>query len=580
MSLNTGKLHRLALYPFLFSILFCVYILTYSGVPISDDEQLFASTAINLALFNDLDANQMYGNLRIAGKYNNAGPLHILIASFLYQLISPTKLGIIQAFYLLNIFYTALTGVILCAFARLKGYSTKESLCVTILFSLCTIAWPYSKTFFREPLAALLLLISWLLLEMSITPKQKPNKFRLLFFLLFLLSLGGALLSKIILIVSIPGFAWIIGRNWKNLTHNFRASPKAPNYFLVIGALIFFFTIILINKFGGIYRFSTNSIQYIFERAIPKNHPHFWKVILGSLVSPGKGFLVYSPPVLLAFMYFKSEYLNNRQIAFPVSVFIGMLIVQALIYDKDWWNVTWSTRYLIPVIPLLMMAGLPVIRRIFTKSILIKSIIIGTISGIGFIIQVSNVLVAPPRYNSYLFANLEPAYPGPAIWDVYYAPIIGQWRIILAEKLSDLALYYALIHNPNYAIMVSILVLIILGISIKLILKILDQNNTKSTYSIGLLLTFITIILLPWLVLQMGLKDPRYYGNRVDIQTAHQVLVESIQPGDVVVVQSYNYPIWQYLMNFGRISYPWYSIDFSHNHCIPAFSFKIIPDPS
>src|SRR5262249_8600251 len=67
-------------------------------------------------------------------------------------------IGLLQAVWLLNIFVTAMTAVVLYYYGIALGYTNRAALAVALIFGTATIAWPYSRMFFREPLFTLVAL--------------------------------------------------------------------------------------------------------------------------------------------------------------------------------------------------------------------------------------------------------------------------------------------------------------------------------------------------------------------------------------------------------------------------------------
>ena len=160
MSVNSRGLRTSALLLSLFLLIFSVYALTYTGVPISDDEQLYISVAQNLANRGEFKAYQLYGNDRLNGQYNGIGVLHPTLASQVYRVARQFDLGGTQSLFLLSAIYTTATALIVYLIAVKYGASNNTALLASLLFGLTTIAWPYASTFFREPLAMLRVLAS------------------------------------------------------------------------------------------------------------------------------------------------------------------------------------------------------------------------------------------------------------------------------------------------------------------------------------------------------------------------------------------------------------------------------------
>src|SRR5579859_7641457 len=166
---QSSKLSAIAL----FVTLAALYFLTYSGHEISADE---------LILFDGVHSLAQHGNLWLAylnterppGTYpDNAPvpsldsePMQVLVALPLFWIAQAVPgIGLMQAVWLLNIVLTALTAVVLFYYGLTLGYSARIASGVALLFGVATMAWPYSKTFFREPLFTLLALICAYCLE-------------------------------------------------------------------------------------------------------------------------------------------------------------------------------------------------------------------------------------------------------------------------------------------------------------------------------------------------------------------------------------------------------------------------------
>src|SRR5581483_9052067 len=73
---------------------------------------------------------------------------------------------------LLDPIVTSLTCVLVFLFGIRLGYPVRVAQLVALAYGLSTLAWPYSKYFFREPLGAL-----WLLLAVyaAVTSRRCPG---------------------------------------------------------------------------------------------------------------------------------------------------------------------------------------------------------------------------------------------------------------------------------------------------------------------------------------------------------------------------------------------------------------------
>ena len=70
-----------------FLFLLGIYYFTFSGFPVSDDEQLFAAVSQSLAAGEGTQAPQLYGNYRLLGNFTGSGPLHVYIGAALLHLL-------------------------------------------------------------------------------------------------------------------------------------------------------------------------------------------------------------------------------------------------------------------------------------------------------------------------------------------------------------------------------------------------------------------------------------------------------------------------------------------------------------
>ena len=136
--------------------LFLAYLLTVSGAVKSDDELFIIDTAESMAIQQSLFMNQT-AHLRPI-QTTDVEPGQPLLAAPLYWLAFHTPwVGNVHAILLFNPLVTALTAGLLFLFVLDLGYGDRTALIAALLFGLTTVVWPYTKTFFREPLTMLIL---------------------------------------------------------------------------------------------------------------------------------------------------------------------------------------------------------------------------------------------------------------------------------------------------------------------------------------------------------------------------------------------------------------------------------------
>src|SRR5690606_18360271 len=157
-------LRRLALAAALSTLLFFVYLLTFSGQPLSNDERYIIDTVESLAVRGDLLLNQT-SYLRPV-QISDVEPGQPLLSIPLYWLAYHTPwVGNVHTLFLFSPIVTALTGALLFYTALDLGYRERTAIAAVLLFGLTTIVWPYTKTYFREPLTMLNLFAAAFLLN-------------------------------------------------------------------------------------------------------------------------------------------------------------------------------------------------------------------------------------------------------------------------------------------------------------------------------------------------------------------------------------------------------------------------------
>ena len=538
------------------SITSVIYLLSFSGRPISDDEQLFSSAARNLAVAGNLTADQMYGNLRLKGSYHGVEPAFPMLASFWYRIFQFFKFGHLQSLYLLPILYTSFSAGLLVILAIQFGYSEKTGILCGLLFGVASMAWPYAKTFFRETLISFLLLGGWVIFNYlrSLKPEQRIWKYFLsLVFLCSLLlliftkaTMGVVLLGYLGLLWTLPDFhppTWI----W-----------WALGGFVLLGSLLLMLTQNTTDQ-DIFYRFSGGFLWDIYYRLISLPHSKFVEAIFAPLFSPWKGLFWYSPICLLAIIpIVNSKFRRAELLILPLFILVGLLVPQALFYDSEWSTGTWGSRFLIPVIPLLIVPAFPFIQSQLEHK---KYALLSIVFLVCFMIQLPAVIYNSAQYSAILSDTLGDNYREVIVWNFRSSPIFTQWQM---TKLSspDLLLWRVSgpISNIEHLLFVYILLLLLLSIFFVHRIYHPDNHNSWVRYGFAVFSLF-GIVTLAGLILSIAKFDPVYYGN--EYKNVCSYLKEQLLPENMLVVESYPSPVWVYLMNNECGQMVWYSLPLS-----------------
>ena len=461
---------------------------------VSDDEQLFSVLSRSLAEGHGYSALPLFGNDRIRGGSGNIEPLHPLLGAAAYSLAKAAGLGQAQALHFPAGIYTAISAVLLAIIALRRGYSKTSSITLALYFGLSTIALPYARTNFREPLAMLFLTGAVFLLEGS-REEGKPQWKYFLSLLGVTLFTGLAALTKLPCLLCLPIF-WAAAR--LNLRREAQLSNNVIITLLCSCVLTASTGLLLLNSFMPEFAISRYTLDFFIymTRSLPRlPHENFWPAMAGMLFSPGKGLFIYSPILILAIFpilrwclrqaqaaihHFQEKREENTHVqkspateqvdiksdSLPaIGSLIVLMVMQALIYDENWWGITWGTRALLPALPLLMLACLPALDAGLHHSHKGVRSLTWLLAALGFLIQLGRVLVPDPAYVGWLVETSGQEVSAIHQWSLNLMPLWRHWQLSLQGIPSDIAWLHleGNIQIPTYVWLLGTLFIIVAG---------------------------------------------------------------------------------------------------------------------
>ncbi len=258
--------------------------------------------------------------------------------------------GIAHVVWLFNIFVSALAVSVMFLYARLLGYAPRTAIYAALMLAFSTALWPYSKTFLQEPITLLVTLTFAMVLEM-----WRRSQYRAVWAWLALPFMVFALWhSKSSAFVAIIGLAVI-------------ALPEAParmkrlrplEMITLAGILIFAVAAAFIDIRPLFDLFTGPSRNF--------DSPYIMVAIRTYLLSPNASIWATSPVLLLAipgaWMLLRRG--HSRYVWAGVLVLLGYAFGYAIFRGVHWYgSVAWPPRFLIPVIPMLLLIALPAIDR-------------------------------------------------------------------------------------------------------------------------------------------------------------------------------------------------------------------------
>jgi hypothetical protein len=391
----------------LFMVLCSIYTLTYSARIESTDTLFLFDAAGSLVRFGDLKLDTSAGVrppapnvLQTGSGYAplpdvDAEPLQIVLAAPLYWLVSRLPgVGLIHGIYLFNVLVSAAAGCVLYLYAHTLGYTAKVGVLAALLLALGSIVWPYSKTFFQEPLALLLILTAALLLE-----KWRASGYHAFgWLLLAVIAALGAVLGKAAAALAIPGLVIIATP---------RLTPRRLVILLIVAtglAVLLLFAAEPLGISGRIGR----------TVAVLRRPSQYAGVALHTyLLSIGGSVWGTSPVMLLAFPGLW-RLRNWRHGLALLVMLLSFTLVYAFWQGPNWFGgLSWPPRFLIPVVPLGLIAALPALDRALRRPLPNRmTFIVGVLFAYGIWIQLSAVTL---RWNEYL-RGLPPEANGLGEW--------------------------------------------------------------------------------------------------------------------------------------------------------------------
>ncbi len=340
-------------YGWLFLALVAIYLLTYTGRFHVIDEVSIYALAENLAKRGALDTDQILWSQwarpprEVQGDFGRGGhvysqkgwPTALLPATLVALALPVDRWGLVFAAFFANIPLTALTAVGLAAFLHQLGFTARTATWTALIYGVGTLAWPYSRLLFGEPVATLGLVGALYAAHRG----RETNSVRWL--LLSALLFAFAVWARAVNLLLWPFFVLYLGA-----THT-SPRPWRRTLFWAGSALVLGgggYALYNVVRFGAPwYTGYQVSLREAFSTPV-------WLGAYGLLLSPFRGLAWFSPIVWAVLMGARPFYRRDPHSA---RVFAGMFATYTLFYST-WWSwsgeFAWGPRFLLPVLPVLM----------------------------------------------------------------------------------------------------------------------------------------------------------------------------------------------------------------------------------
>jgi hypothetical protein len=349
-----------------FALLSSVYLLIYSGyIESGDSRYLFNATASQYRygdMLLDLSASerlpeQVDPTLPYPLQRFDTELMQPLLSQPLYALANAVPgIGLVHTTWMFNIVVTALTGCVVFLFARALAFDTRAAVLVALMYGLATIAVPYSKTFFREPLTALTITTAALLAE-----RTRAHSYRPWWLLLLTVSIIVLLLTRAASVFALPALlVLLLPGSVTSIRH-----ASLGRILLIIVGIILLATAVFVGAAvlgGG---------RYNILARLDSNFTYVVTALHSYLFSIGGSIWATSPPLLLAI---PGIYLFWRRGLWRYALALPLLLLTftfgyALFIDQHWFGgLSWPPRFLAPTVPLLILGALPVLEALWKRE--------------------------------------------------------------------------------------------------------------------------------------------------------------------------------------------------------------------
>ena len=533
-----------------------IYSLTFSGTFITDDEHILASRALSLAFDSSPNDDRVYGNDRLRAlaalpgeqglQAVNIEPGQIVLGAALARFAERFDLGRTPALFSLNIWVTALTAAVVFLAVRVQKHRMSVAIVCAALFALGSSAWPYSRTYFRDPLATFWLSVAWL---GALILRVRSSSFRALLPGIALLSVGFAagVLTKNTIVLAAPSlFGVLLLRDSR-----FKQSPRDESIrrwrwiaAIVVAFVLWFAIAALVPQLA---RFTSGYYSFLAQFFFSAPHPNLGQALSGPFVSPGKSIFLYSPVLLISL----AGIISHWRTVWPAWLFVLLLVTgQALFYDASWWGqINWGLRFMLPAIPLLLISSAPVIAtmlrsRIGGWGLVGIALVSGSVQLIGVLVPVKAYYIDMARLGYEAFGTL-------GIWSASHSALLWHWRWLARGGLPELASLRVGLNALPFVTTLGVL-----GIFATWAIVV---RATRGTAFLGVIFAFGVSVLL----VRVYSIDPVHTAQRDDLDAAFEHLNNDLQLDDVQVIKAYGLPVWKYWMNRAGAGMKWYSLPFS-----------------
>jgi hypothetical protein len=518
--------------------LLLVYLLGYSGLFHSIDEHASLAVAETLLTEGRWHTNQMAweqiwepsqnargldGNL-----YSKKGMAIPLLALPFFGLgkLWP-GMGAVQMALLLLPLLSAATAYVFYQLARRLDFARGTALLGALAWGIATPAWPYARTLFSEPVAAMGLCLA---LYAVISARRFPQRAAR-----WLLVAGGGLALVLLARQANAVIVLPFGIYWLYLLWEGRATFRPARLWtqgIALGLpLMLALLLIMAQSYAHFGRILGHPLDPVEGFTTP-----LLVGLVGLLISPGKGLIWYLPLTLLIPFGLPHWRRSGRLPEFLLA--LSVIVITLVLYSL-WWDwpggTAWGPRLILFTTPALICLTLPVLAQIAEPVRSWPRMAVAGVLILSILAQLPGVLVNTAvleGWEFYLGVTQEQR-----LWTWGYAPLLSHWRSLLLDRIVEpLWLQLFFWQQPLWrSVFMGAMALLAAVLTLRGLRRALRQQGQP----LALIGATIALIILMGMLPLAAQNDPRWHERGAEPEDNQQLwayLTETAQRGDVAVV--------------------------------------------
>lgn len=435
--------------PVLLGVFFLsLYLLTMSGHFTSPDEEIMYQVSRSMAELHGFGAAPGGGSTFLAVPGSNGGlygpygvvPSALGVPAYLLgravaATLPPRYSEVVPRFFFAmdDAALSALTCVVLYVFAYRLGYGYRVAMLVSLGFGLGTLAWPYSKYAWSEPVTAVFLLLAvWAAHEAA-----QASSWR--WALASGLALGLAVGSKITTALAVPVIVGYLLLADPSVGLRPRVLLRVLPFLAPLATAALLIGLFDLVRFGSMANtgYNIDSLKDMLRVWPPVG-------IAGLLVSPGKSLFLYSPLAVLGAIGW--AVLAQRRLATALMIVLIVLGHVLAVGVLGIWSgdLAWGPRYLVPITALLVLPAGALLR--WSGRRVFEWVFLGLVAA-GVLVNIGAVLLDQRAgYDSMVRSGVpREDVERMRYWNPATSPIALNWQL-LAKR------YAARFQSPQEAV--------------------------------------------------------------------------------------------------------------------------------